>query len=242
MMRKTRPYCAAIISPAASENHAAPMAICNPVKMLGRAPGRTTSMRMSRRLAPRQAAARKKAGAIARTPTPLVSVVAKKATRKVTKITAASEPAKIRMASGTQASGGTGRSMPSSAEAKPLKLRLAPMAMARGQPRGGPPSERHAERGRRQEGHARAQHAVKHVLVVGGGEDRDAVGRLRAQPFGQHGQRIGQAAKRFERRPADAHVPEQGRAKVARPHQPESAHAGLLCQSTTISSRGGSHG
>ena len=44
-------------------------------------------------------------------------VVAKKATRKVTKITAGSSPGNIRIATGTQASGGTGRNRPSNADA-----------------------------------------------------------------------------------------------------------------------------
>jgi hypothetical protein len=49
-----------------------------------------------------------------RTPTRVFIVVAKKATKKVTKTTAGSTPGNIRIAIGTHASGGTGRSSPSS--------------------------------------------------------------------------------------------------------------------------------
>ena len=53
-------------------------------------------------------------------------VVAKNATSEVTKMTAGSPPGKMRMAIGTRASGGMGRSNPSRAEANSLMRTLRP--------------------------------------------------------------------------------------------------------------------
>ena len=129
-----RPYWAAIISPATSENHAAPIAIWKPVKIDGSAPGTMMSTRTSRGVAPRQRAARKKSGSIERTPSSVFMVVAKNATSEVTKMTAGSSPGKMRMAMGTQASGGMGRSSPSRAEANSLMRTRHPMRMPSGTP------------------------------------------------------------------------------------------------------------
>ena len=61
-------------------------------------------------------------------------VVAKKATRNVTKITAGSFPGKIKMATGTQARGGIGLKRPRSAEAYSLTLMRHPIKIPSGTP------------------------------------------------------------------------------------------------------------
>ena len=62
-------------------------------------------------------------------------VVAKNTTSEVTKMTAGSSPGKMRIAIGTQASGGMGLSNPSRAEANSWMRTRQPMRMPSGTPR-----------------------------------------------------------------------------------------------------------